>query len=113
MFRFSKMALAGLALGAGLVLAGCQSGGKPSPNAMTGTPSTQAIACDKCKVTWVKVPNTPSPGGKGSMGITGYTTRKQMVCPDCKGAVENLFATGKFEHTCSACGGNMSGCAVH
>jgi len=75
---------------------------------MTGTPSSDAIACDKCKVTFVKV---PVDGGKGR--IVGYTSRKQMVCPDCKGAVENMFATGKFEHTCTACGGNMSGCAAH
>ena len=114
MFRFTKVALAGLTLSAGLVLAGCQSNGKPSPNAMRGTPSTDGIACDKCEVTWVKVPNTsPGAGGKGSMGITGYSSRKRMACPECKSAVANLFATGKFEHTCTACGGNMSGCAVH
>jgi hypothetical protein len=76
---------------------------------MTGTPSTDAIARDKCKVTFVKVPTVD--GGKPT--VTGYATRKQMVCPDCKSAVQNMFATGKFEHTCTTCGGNMSGCAAH
>ena len=113
--RFTKTILPGLTLGAGLVLGGCQSDGKPSPNAMAGTPSTDGIACDKCEVTWVKVPNTGTSGagGKGSMGITGYSSRKRMACPDCKSAVANMFATGKLEHTCKACGGNMAGCAVH
>lgn len=109
MFGFKKAALAGLALGVGL-LAGCQSN-KPSPNAMGGTPSDDAIVCDKCKVVWVKQPTTVG-GGKSNV-ITGYTSRKQMVCPECKGAVQNLFTTGRFEHTCTACGGNMTGCAVH
>lgn len=111
MLRFTKTILAGLTVGAGLILAGCQSDGKPSPNAMRGTPSTDGIACDKCKVTWVKVPITPG-GGKDNR-IIGYTSRKQMVCPDCNSAVANMFATGKFEHTCKACGGNMRACAVH
>lgn len=115
MFRFTRMTLAALTLGTGLILAGCQSDGKPSPNAIAGTPSTEGIACDECEVTWVKTPNVgnTSPGGKGSMGITGYSSRKRMACPDCKRAVANMFATGKFEHTCTACGGNMTGCAVH
>lgn len=111
MLRFTKMALAGLTLGTGLILAGCQSAGKPSANAMVGTPSTDGIACDKCETTWVKVPQAQS--GRMGAPIIGYSDRKQMVCPECKSAVANLFATGKFEHTCTACGGNMSGCAVH
>lgn len=108
MIRFTKLALAGLTLGAGLMLAGCQADGKSSPDAMTGTQAGQGIACDKCKTTWVQVPTT---SGKGT--ISGYSPRSQMVCPECKSAVANMFATGKFEHTCAACGGNISGCAMH
>ncbi len=112
MFRFTKIAVAALTLGTGLVLGGCQSN-KPSPDAMTGTPSSEGIACDKCKTTWTKVPTMASgPRGRG-YAITGYSDRKQMVCPECKSMVENMFATGKLEHTCTACGGNMAGCAVH
>ena len=33
-----------------------------------------------------------------------------MECPDCKGAVQNFFATGNLKHECSACGGNMKAC---
>ena len=106
MFRFTKIAFACLPLTAGLVLGGCQSA-TPSPDAMVGTPLTEGIACDKCKVTWVKAPT------RHRARIVGYTTREHMVCPECKGVVENLFATGKFEHTCKACGGNMSGFSVH
>jgi hypothetical protein len=108
MFSAVKVIVAGLALGAAVFAAGCQSGGKPSPNAMMGTASSEGIACDKCNVTFVKSPTTNDKGR-----IIGYTTRKQMVCPDCKSAAANLFATGKMEHTCTSCGGNMSGCAVH
>lgn len=112
MFRFTKTAVAAMTLGAGLVLGGCQSN-KPSPNAMRGTASTEGIACDKCKTTWVRTADvSPGPGGRGTT-IKGYSDRKQMVCPECKSAVANLFATGKMEHTCTACGGNMTGCAVH
>lgn len=106
---FVRTGMLGVTLAAGLLSVGCQSGGatKPSPDATAGTVSQEAIACDKCKVTWVKSPRTEK------NRVFGYTNRRQMVCPECKNAVENLFATGKFEHSCSACGGNMTTCAVH
>jgi uncharacterized UBP type Zn finger protein len=69
--------------------------------------STQAVTCDTCKVTYVKMPITQ----KGR--IIGYSTRKEMECPMCKDAVTNFFQTGKLEHTCTACGGNMSICEAH
>ena len=108
MLRSMKMALAGLTLGTGMFLVGCQSNGKPSHEAMVGTASSDAVACDKCKVTYVKSPDTNQKGR-----VIGYSDRKQMVCPDCKSAAQNMFTTGKMEHTCKSCGGNMSGCAMH
>jgi hypothetical protein len=101
-----------MALAMGLFVTGCQSSGtKPSATATPGTPTTDAVSCDKCKVVWQKAPLTV--GGGHSDRVVGYTTRKQMVCPDCRDAVQNMFATGRFEHTCSACGGNMQACATH
>jgi len=112
MLGLIKFGLAGVVLGAGLLAAGCQSAGnKPAPGATAGSPTTEAVACDKCKVVWAKVPTTA--GGGKSNTVTGYTTQKQMVCPECRSAVQNLFTTGQLRHTCTACGGNMEPCAMH
>lgn len=112
MTRIRTLSLMSLILAAGLLAGGCQSSGtKPSANATAGTPTTQAVACDKCKVVWKKEPLTV--GGGHSDRVVGYTSSKQMVCPECRDAVQNMFATGRFEHTCSACGGNMQACAEH
>jgi len=99
------MAIVGLTLGAGLVLGGCTANGgakAPAPVA-----SGQAVNCSKCQVTWVKVPDT----AKGR--VVGYTNRKSMVCPDCKDAVANFFATGNLQHTCKTCGDSMDICEAH
>ena len=112
MLRASMSSFAGFALTGALFLAGCQSAGnKPAPGATAGTPSRDAVACDKCKVVWANEPITV--GGGKSDRVVGYTTQKQMVCPECRSAVHNMFTTGKFQHTCTACGGNMEACAVH
>jgi hypothetical protein len=105
MIRFSKMMLTSVTLGAGLILSGCTANG--GAQAPTATASTQAVSCSKCEVTWVKVPDT----AKGR--VVGYTNRKSMVCPDCKDAVANFFATGNFQHTCKTCGDSMSLCEAH
>ena len=105
MLRLNKL-IAGMTLVGGLVLAGCASSGNGAQAASAGA-STQAVTCSKCKVTWVKVPDT----AKGR--IVGYTNRKEMTCPDCKDAVANFFATGKFQHTCKTCGDSMELCEAH
>lgn len=106
MFHFSKRSFAGLTLGAGLLLAGCATDNKPAQSSLTESP--QGVMCSMCKVTWVKV---PTDNGKGR--IVGYTTKKQMVCPDCKDAVSNFFDTGKLQHTCKTCGDSMDVCEAH
>jgi hypothetical protein len=116
MRRFTTIPLALLALGAFAFVGGCESMGghseghmhKPSPNAMAGTPTDNAMACSKCDVVFVKSPETNQKGR-----VVGYSQKQQMVCPDCKSHAENFFSTGKMEHTCSSCGGNMMGCAMH
>ena len=96
---WTKMGSVAAILGA-CVLAGCAMSG----NRQTATaPSTQAVMCSKCQVTWVKV---PAQYGK----VTAFTTHKSMVCPDCKSAAQNFFATGKMSHTCKTCGETMELC---
>ena len=107
MFSFTKLVAAVLVLGAGLFVTGCASTSKANTTASLA-PSTQAVTCDGCKITWVQV---PIQGGKGH--IIGYSTQKKMECPACKDAVSNFFATGHLEHACSVCGGNMTICDLH
>lgn len=99
--RFMKTLLLGTGLLATVFAAGCQS------TAPATSSSSKALTCDKCKVTYVRVPDT----AKGR--VVGYTTRKEMECPDCKSAAANFFSTGKFQHTCTTCGDSMSVCEAH
>jgi ribosomal protein S27E len=108
MFSLPRLVLTSLTLSAGLLLAGCQSGGT---KAATTLPATQAVSCSKCKTVFVREPRSSSTG-KGSH-IVGYRTRRAMTCPDCKDAVESFFATGKFQHTCKTCGDTMELCEGH
>jgi len=99
----AKTMLLSLGLGATALLAGCASS---SPAAQArGVPSTPALTCDGCNVTWVAVADTNSKGRP-----VGYHIVAKMGCPDCKDAVQSFLSTGKFQHTCGACGGNMSIC---
>lgn len=106
MFSFLKNGLFGLTLGTGLLLVGCQSGGAEAPP--SHEMAANAVQCDKCQMTWVR---SPIDAGKGH--IVGYTSHKQMECPDCKDAVSNSFATGNLKHECKACAGNMAICDAH
>jgi hypothetical protein len=108
---------------AGLFAVGCQ-----SPNSGSGDASAkqdmhsgdamampadaaggQAVTCDTCKVTWVKSPVTNSKGR-----VTAYTTTKSHECPECRGSVENFFATGNLRHDCATCGKDaLQVCEAH
>ena len=90
---------------AGLFVAGCQSGGD---RATAEIASTQAVTCDKCKVTYVRVP-----AHRGKSRTIGYRSVKRMECPECRTAAENFFSTGKFQHTCKICGDSMEICDAH
>ena len=102
-----KMFLVAATFGTGLFLVGCQSTGAKQEASVSPT-TQQAVTCTKCDVTWVKV---PVDGGKGR--IIGYTSRKTMVCPDCKDAVANFFASGKLQHSCASCGDSIEICKAH
>ena len=108
MKRALTSSLLGLGTVAALFIAGCQSSGAGSSAQAAVVPTTQAISCSKCQVTYVQV---PTDAGKGH--IVGYSTRKVMECPDCKDAVSNFFATGQFKHTCKTCGDTMELCDAH
>ena len=109
MFRMWKTGLMGFGLTAALAVAGCAStGNSPAQPAAAGVPSTQAVACSKCQVTYVQVPTNDSKGR-----FRGYSTRKDMECPDCKTAVQTFFKTGKLEHSCTHCQGTMEVCESH
>jgi hypothetical protein len=102
----TKLGLLGLYAGVLVFLAGCAA--SPTHSETSGVPATQAVYCDGCKVTWVRVP-----AGRSRGQTWGYQTTKHMECPNCRDAVSNFFATGKLAHSCSACGGNMSICDAH
>lgn len=65
----------------------------------------QAATCAKCQMVWVRRAELINK-------TTVYRNEKVMKCPDCKSAVANFFTTGKWQHTCKACGENLSECAV-
>jgi len=88
-----------------LILAGCATTGGTAPAA---GPSTQAVSCSKCEVTYVKVPTQDNKGR-----FIGYTNRPDMECPDCKTAVQTFFATGELKHSCAHCQGTMQVCDSH
>ena len=109
MFRTMTTGLMVLGASTALLLAGCASGGSPgAAGRATAGPSTQAVACSKCKVTYVKVPTNDAKGR-----FVGYTNRQTMECPGCKTAVENFFQTGKLQHACTHCEGTMEVCNSH
>lgn len=87
-------------------MAACQAVGTKGP--VTGEVSSQAVRCDKCQITWVKVP-TNDPKGR----FIGYSDKKVMECPECHSAVANFFSTGKLQHSCNSCGGNLAICESH
>ena len=73
------------------------------------TPGAGAVTCDKCKTVWVSVP-VSSPGGKGFMT---YRNVKKMECADCESAVATFFKTGKLQHECKKCSGELTHCEEH
>lgn len=67
--------------------------------------SDQSVLCAKCQTVWVR---RSREYGKATI----YRNEQVMACPDCKSAVANFFATGKWRHTCTACGDQLSKCAA-
>jgi hypothetical protein len=110
MLRVARYALGAFVVGAGLLAVGCQSSGANAKPETAGVAAAtdQAVACDKCKVTWVKAPVTTDKGR-----VIAYTTKQSHECPDCRAAVTNFFTTGKLQHTCATCGDALQVCEAH
>jgi hypothetical protein len=107
----TKMTLAAMVMGVGLLAAGCESmgGSGGAGGASASRDNAQAVACEKCKVTWVKSPVTSDKGR-----VIAYKTRQSHECPDCRNAVANFFSTGKLEHACATSGDNaLQKCEAH
>ena len=85
------------------LLLGCQttSGGGQE------TASARAVICAKCETVWVERIDLNDP-----YGMT-FRPEETTVCPDCESAVATFFKTGKLEHTCRTCGGQIKHCEVH
>jgi hypothetical protein len=97
MKMFNKKMMVVVAGVAGLGGGGCSNIHSEHPTAIQS-----AVMCDKCKTTWV---TRSEPTGRS---VYRYTREKAMVCPDCRGAVENWLRTGELKHTCSHCKGKMT-----
>lgn len=91
-----------------LALTGCHTNQAASD--ADSSEGEKAAYCDKCKAVWVQA--SEHKWRKGGPRIV-YRSKKVMTCPDCASAVENLFKTGKLEHTCQSCGGTIEMCESH
>ena len=83
------------------LLIGCQmpaSGGDDT--------STRALICVKCETVWVERVDLNEP-------YVTFRPEKTTVCPDCESAIATFFKTGRLEHTCGTCGGQIKHCEVH
>lgn len=81
------------------------------PTAADAAATDQSVACSKCQTTWVKEKQIVGHPSR----TTNYIIRnkQKMTCADCQTAVDNFFATGKLQHACKACGGDMKPCQKH
>ena len=103
----------GFGVGASALVAGCAVDREPAPPATVG-PATQAVSCDKCRLTWVTYPIREGPKRhRMTRRIVGFGTRQSHECPDCRRGVAGFLATGTLAHTCAACGGSMERCESH
>lgn len=66
-----------------------------------------AIFCPKCEMVWVEMTDFDDPYRMST--VPGQV----MKCPDCENAVVHFFKTGKLEHACSTCGGELVHCKAH
>jgi ribosomal protein L37AE/L43A len=128
MLHFTTTAV-GFVLGAGVLLAGCESSNhskgaaassdanmsdsamaagsttRPSGSSSGDMRMSTGVTCSKCRVTYVRVPYTV-PGYEGPR-VVGYRTEKSTECPDCRRKAMEYFSSGKWEPECKTCGATM------
>jgi hypothetical protein len=85
-----------------ITLGGCQA--SPAHLSTAGAATSQPAACDKCKTTVQRVPI------RSQSRTVGIRHPRRMDCPDCRSAIQNLFAGGEFKHDCNACGPSVEVC---
>lgn len=84
-------------------------GGCTSLQPQSGNKQVTGIMCDKCQSVWFpKV----TPGGKPGSGSLVYRMSRRMLCPECESIAATFFRTGRFEHVCPACRGNITRCTA-
>jgi len=67
------------------------------------------VTCDKCQSFWLPRVGT---GGKPGDGYNVYRASRKMICPQCESMAATFFRTGKFEHVCPGCRGNVTRCTA-
>ena len=95
----------GVMVGLVAALVGCQS--QHDRGRDVSDTEARAVMCAKCETVWTDRIDLNDPYAR--------TVRPERVtvCPDCESAVASFFKTGKLEHTCRACGGEIRHCTVH
>jgi len=96
-----RIMTASLMAGAIALMTGCATTGRQACEAKGA--DDQAVMCGKCQAVWVSRPHQINK-------VTVYRKVKTMSCPDCDSAATNFFKTGKFDHTCTACGDSLMAC---
>ena len=99
MFRFSKLVLAGLTLGIGLLVAGCASNATAEKSATTPLAVRGGMYCPKCETVWVS-----EMVGQGTK-VARLRSRREMTCPTCDAMAASYLADeGKAVlHECPEC----------
>ena len=107
--RIMQIIASSLAVTVGF-LSGCASQHPATADSST----TDAVRCDKCRITWVKYPIRKGPHRyRMNREIIGFGSRQSHECPECRQGLESFFAAGTLGHTCGTCGGVMSRCEGH
>ena len=108
MITYLKSYAAVAAVSAMLIAAGCQTTTQPHSSALVRN-EKGALTCRDCKVSTVQNAGT-DPNGYPS----GSSSRKEMVCPDCKNYDDSWEGNVSFmRHVCTTCGQSIGVCSMH
>ena len=66
---------------------------------------SDVVTCTRCQTVWVAGSDISYTYEDAS-----YDAEPIHQCQDCRYAVENYFATGKWVHTCGVCGEGLQRC---
>ena len=86
-----------------VMLAGCRGPGRAGERVEQDRPQA-VVVCRKCETIW------PHYKGPHARRLTPWKSPSNMKCPDCETAVVTFFKTGRFQHSCKTCGGQLLHC---